>query len=299
MPRRRFCSRFATCVQRPPASPAFGPQPVAIVAAPVVPRAASSPICRRTLPAEEPTAPVVTEDPEHIWSAIQDELRQAVPADMYDVWLAPLKALGLEGDVLVVEAPRELRAWVAERFARVLQASVAAVLGPEVTVDVRSGAAAKRGPGTRTARAGVARLARARARDQPGADLRAVRHRRRQPLRARRRPGGGRAPRPRVQPALRLRTAGRRQDPPAALDRELRPRLRRRPLASATRRSRPSPTSSSPPCSVATWTASRAATATPTSCSSTMCSSSPPRPRPRRSSSTPSTRCTTSAASSC
>ena len=94
----------------------------------------------------------MTEDPEHIWSAIQDELRQAVPADMYDVWLAPLQALGLEGDVLVVEAPLELRNWVAERFARVLQASVAAVLGPEVTVDVRSGAAAKRGPGARVAK---------------------------------------------------------------------------------------------------------------------------------------------------
>ncbi|HEX3279219.1 MAG TPA: DnaA/Hda family protein, partial [Thermoleophilaceae bacterium] len=94
----------------------------------------------------------MTEDPEHIWSAIQDELRQAVPADMYDVWLAPLRALGLEGDVLVVEAPLELRTWVAERFARVLQASAAAVLGPEVTVDVRSGAPAKRGPGTRPAK---------------------------------------------------------------------------------------------------------------------------------------------------
>jgi chromosomal replication initiator protein len=86
----------------------------------------------------------VTEDPDHIWSAIQHELRQAVPADMYDVWLAPLRAVGLHEDVLLVEAPRELRTWVAERFARVLQASVAAVLGPEVTVDVRSGASAGR-----------------------------------------------------------------------------------------------------------------------------------------------------------
>jgi chromosomal replication initiator protein len=94
----------------------------------------------------------VTEDPEHIWSAVQDELRQAVPADTYDVWLAPLRALGLEGDVLVVEAPVELRTWVAERFARVLQSSVAAVLGPEVIVDVRSGAAAKRDAGGRPAK---------------------------------------------------------------------------------------------------------------------------------------------------
>jgi chromosomal replication initiator protein len=95
----------------------------------------------------------VTEDPDHIWSAIQDELRQAVPADMYDVWLAPLRAVGREQDVLVVEAPRELRAWVAERFARVLQASVAAVLGPEVTVDVRSGASTGRAPGAAAAAA--------------------------------------------------------------------------------------------------------------------------------------------------
>jgi chromosomal replication initiator protein len=84
----------------------------------------------------------VTDDLDHIWTAVQHELRQAVPADMYDVWLAPVRAVALEQDVLVVEAPKELRAWVAERFARVLQTSTAAVLGPEVTVDVRSSASA-------------------------------------------------------------------------------------------------------------------------------------------------------------
>jgi chromosomal replication initiator protein len=82
----------------------------------------------------------VTDDLDHIWTAVQDQLRQALPADMYDVWLAPVRVVALEQDVLIVEAPKELRAWVAERFARVLQTSVAAVLGPEVTVDVRSGA---------------------------------------------------------------------------------------------------------------------------------------------------------------
>ncbi len=80
----------------------------------------------------------MTDDPDHIWSAVQHELRQAVPADIYDIWLAPLRAVSVDGDVLVLEAPREVRAWVAERFARVLQVSAAAVLGPEVTVDVRA-----------------------------------------------------------------------------------------------------------------------------------------------------------------
>jgi chromosomal replication initiator protein len=93
----------------------------------------------------------VTDDLDHIWTAVQDELRQAVPADMYDIWLAPVRAVALEQDVLVVEAPKELRAWVAERFARVLQTSVAAVLGPEITLDVRSGASAARGRAHRRA----------------------------------------------------------------------------------------------------------------------------------------------------
>jgi len=87
---------------------------------------------------------VTTEDPEHIWNAIQQELRQAVPADMYDIWLAPLRVLDLEGDLLLLEAPQELRAWVADRFARVLQASAAAVLGEHITVDVRAASTSTR-----------------------------------------------------------------------------------------------------------------------------------------------------------
>jgi chromosomal replication initiator protein len=88
----------------------------------------------------------VTQDSEHIWSAIQIELRQAVPPDMYDIWLAPLRLVEVDGATVLVEAPGELRAWVAERFERVLQTSAAAVLGPHATVDVRSGATSRPGP---------------------------------------------------------------------------------------------------------------------------------------------------------
>ncbi|MEA2256958.1 MAG: chromosomal replication initiator protein [Solirubrobacteraceae bacterium] len=88
----------------------------------------------------------MTPDAEHIWKAIQDELRQAVPADMYDIWLAPLRAVEVDDGAVLLEAPRELRDWVAERFARVLQASAAAVLGPHATVDVRAGATNNRRP---------------------------------------------------------------------------------------------------------------------------------------------------------
>jgi chromosomal replication initiator protein len=81
----------------------------------------------------------VTHDPEHTWRRIEGELRGRVPADMYEIWLAPLRLVAIDGTQVVVEAPRELRTWVAERFARVLQASAVAVLGPDAVVRVRPG----------------------------------------------------------------------------------------------------------------------------------------------------------------
>jgi chromosomal replication initiator protein len=81
----------------------------------------------------------VTDDPDHTWRRIEGELRKRVPADMYEIWLAPLRLVEVAGNQVVVEAPRALRAWVAERFARVLQASAVAVLGPDAVVRVRPG----------------------------------------------------------------------------------------------------------------------------------------------------------------
>src|SRR4051812_4488479 len=81
----------------------------------------------------------VTDDPDHTWRRIEGELRERVPADMYEIWLAPLRLIDVDGSQVIVEAPRELRAWVAERFARVLQASAVAVLGPDAVVRVRPG----------------------------------------------------------------------------------------------------------------------------------------------------------------
>ena len=75
-------------------------------------------------------------DPAHIWPAIQSELKRAVPEHTYDLWLASLRAVAIDGDTVVVEAPEGMRARVAERFGRVLQSCAAAVLGPQAGVDV-------------------------------------------------------------------------------------------------------------------------------------------------------------------
>jgi chromosomal replication initiator protein len=78
----------------------------------------------------------VNPDLAHIWPAIQSELKRAVPEHTYDLWLAPLRPVAIDGQTVIVEAPEGMRPRIAERFGRVLHACAAAVLGPQATVDV-------------------------------------------------------------------------------------------------------------------------------------------------------------------
>ena len=70
------------------------------------------------------------------WPAIRTELERAVPAAVYQVWLERIQPVKLSGRTLVVAAPERYRRHIAGRFARVLQTCAAAVLGPELEVDV-------------------------------------------------------------------------------------------------------------------------------------------------------------------
>jgi chromosomal replication initiator protein len=73
---------------------------------------------------------------ERPWQRIRAELRRAVGDSTWQLWLEPLAARELVGDVLVVEAPDAVRGWVGDRFGRLLQACAAAVLGPDVRVEL-------------------------------------------------------------------------------------------------------------------------------------------------------------------
>jgi chromosomal replication initiator protein len=73
---------------------------------------------------------------EHTWPQIQAELRRAVTDSTYHLWLAPLRARALEGETLLVGAPEEIRTWVADRFARVLETCAGAVLGEGTAVRI-------------------------------------------------------------------------------------------------------------------------------------------------------------------
>jgi len=73
---------------------------------------------------------------EHTWQQISDELKSAVGASLFDVWLAPLKLARLDGNQLILEAPAASRAWVSDRFGQILKASAQTVIGADAEVHV-------------------------------------------------------------------------------------------------------------------------------------------------------------------
>jgi chromosomal replication initiator protein len=72
---------------------------------------------------------VTDDDLAQSWRRIRAELRTAVSDATWQLYLEALDARRLDGGTLVVTAPDESRAWITERFSRLLQAAAARVLG--------------------------------------------------------------------------------------------------------------------------------------------------------------------------
>jgi chromosomal replication initiator protein len=79
---------------------------------------------------------MLADDLAHSWPTIRAELQRAVPPTVYQVWLERIEPRELRGRTVVLAAPEPYRRHIAGRFARVLQTCAAAVLGPDVEVDV-------------------------------------------------------------------------------------------------------------------------------------------------------------------
>ena len=115
----------------------------------------SDPLTRLAAGRSWPTTPV-QDDLTDKWPLIQAELRRAVPEHAYRNYLAAVRPRELCDAVLVVGAPERTHRWIAERFARVLQTCAAAVLGPEVEVEVVGPSSGKRAVPEREAPVGRA-----------------------------------------------------------------------------------------------------------------------------------------------
>ena len=68
------------------------------------------------------------------WRTICSELRRIVGETTYDIWLAPIQPQGLEGEVLILEAPATIESWVSTRFGHIVQKCAQAVLGTSTQV---------------------------------------------------------------------------------------------------------------------------------------------------------------------
>jgi chromosomal replication initiator protein len=97
-----------------------------------------------TLSDEEQVIAAVSAELDQIWTQVQAELSQTIGEPVYRIWLEPLRAVELNGRNLTVLAPRQTSGWVRDRFGRLLQTCAAAVLGPDMTIDVLD-ASGKRG----------------------------------------------------------------------------------------------------------------------------------------------------------
>ena len=73
-------------------------------------------------------------EPLPAWRSIQSDLRSLVGDSTYEIWLAPLTLRSWDGDVLELEAPAATRAWVSDRFGRVLERCAKDALGDQASV---------------------------------------------------------------------------------------------------------------------------------------------------------------------
>jgi chromosomal replication initiator protein len=83
------------------------------------------------------------------WRTIQSELRRLAGDSTYEIWLAALVPKAWDGELLLLEAPPATRAWLSDRFGRVLERSVRQILGGEARVafDAGDGLGARGGAG--------------------------------------------------------------------------------------------------------------------------------------------------------
>lgn len=68
------------------------------------------------------------------WQQIQLALRDSLGPRTFDLWLAPLRCVGLDGETLVLDGPPEVAAWARARYATALRTAAAAVLAHDVAV---------------------------------------------------------------------------------------------------------------------------------------------------------------------
>ncbi|HEY5262123.1 MAG TPA: DnaA/Hda family protein, partial [Solirubrobacteraceae bacterium] len=73
-------------------------------------------------------------DIDQSWQAIRLALRDDLGERTYDLWLAPLRCVGVDGDTLILDGPPEVAAWARARYGAALRSAAASVLDHDVSL---------------------------------------------------------------------------------------------------------------------------------------------------------------------
>ncbi|HEX6456468.1 MAG TPA: chromosomal replication initiator protein DnaA [Solirubrobacterales bacterium] len=65
-----------------------------------------------------------------LWQAVQERLKGSVPESTYRLWLEPLEAAGVEGEILFLSAPDGIRAWSERRYSDLIAEALEATGSP-------------------------------------------------------------------------------------------------------------------------------------------------------------------------
>src|ERR1700761_471766 len=64
-------------------------------------------------------------DIDALWRASQERLRASVPESTFNLWLAPLEAVGADDETLYLKAPEGIRAWAERRYSALIASALA------------------------------------------------------------------------------------------------------------------------------------------------------------------------------
>ena len=67
-----------------------------------------------------------SDDPGEIWAGARQDLRAALPASTFELWVGPIEAISVRETTLLLSAPASVRRWVERRYAGRIQTAVRA-----------------------------------------------------------------------------------------------------------------------------------------------------------------------------
>ena len=82
-------------------------------------------------------------EPSDAWRNVCAELRRTLGDSTFEIWIAPLEPVALEGGRLLLKAPVGTQAWIAKRFGPVLERCTKAALGGAANVVIETTATAR------------------------------------------------------------------------------------------------------------------------------------------------------------